>query len=99
MLTAIEKDDLPMQGNRKKSELRIFAEATVEEFLATSKLGDIAEVTEAPLGKESPTYEATRLVTALRGAAWRTDRHREIRQFRRGERVFLERIKPAKEGN
>ena len=92
MLTTIDKKELPMLGNRAKSELRVFAEETIAEFLENSKAGEIAEVTEAPLKEASPS-EASRLVNALRQAAWGADCLDEVRQFRRGSRVFLERQK------
>lgn len=92
MLTTIDKKELPMLGNRAKSELRVFAEETIAEFLENSKAGEIAEVTEAPLKETSPS-EASRLVNALRAAGYHADRHAEVHQFRRGGRVFLERKK------
>lgn len=92
MLTTIDKKELPMLGNRAKSELRVFAEETITEFLENSKAGEIAEVTEAPLKETSPS-EASKLVNALRAAGHHADRQAEVRQFRRGSRVFLERMK------
>lgn len=95
MLTKVDKAEIPRLKTLPRGALRQFADETVAEFVATSKIGDIYEVTGAPKGNsKDPVTEATRLANALRSAIWYASLTDDVKQFRRSGRVFLERKQP-----
>lgn len=93
MLTKVERKDIPDQGGRERSEMRIFALEALKEFAETAEVGDIVEVTGFPVVCEGEIDNATRFLNALRTEYWYLDFDGEIRRFRRGGRVFMERKK------
>lgn len=90
MLTKITRNDLPNPGGRPRNELREFARATLEEFVSTTKPGDIAEVTEIPLVCDDPRRNVDKLMSAFSTEYYHFDSEVTIRRLRRGERVFLQ---------
>lgn len=104
MLTPIAKSDIPGYRNAEKSLLRVFCEETAREFLSTSKVGDVAEVTGAPV--EMDARGTRRLAECFRNALFYMDRKpgsydrsRDLRRHvrvitRGGTRLFLERVEP-----
>ena len=92
MLTMLDRSQLPSYGNRERSPLRRFAEETVQEFLGSSRPGDVAEVTGAPVEEGAAGTQA--LASCLRDALFRReegDMRDRVRVITRGgRRVFLE---------
>ena len=97
MLTPIAKSDVPSYRSAEKSPLRVFCEETAREFLGSSKVGDVAEVTGAPVDMDAKG--TARLAECFRNALFYMDRERDLRKHvrvitRGGTRLFLERVKP-----
>lgn len=97
MLTPIARTDIPGCGARAKSELRLFCDETVREFLDGTSPGDCCEVTGAPVRMDARGVQ--RVAESLRDALCALDRdggwRREVRVMTRGgSRVFLERTEP-----
>lgn len=104
MLTKIERSDIPRYRSAEKSPLRRFAGETLREFLRASEVGDVAEVTGAPVDMDARGTQ--RLAEALRNELFymgrndgkydeASDMRRHVRVITRGgSRVFLERVKP-----
>lgn len=95
MLTPIAKSDIPNYRCSNNSPLRVFCEETAREFLATAKVGDFAEVTEAPVEMDAKGVQ--RLAETFRSALFYMEQGRDMRDCvrvitRGGSRVFLERI-------
>lgn len=95
MLTKIAKADVPLPGNRAKSPVRAFAKETVREFLTGSAVGDVAEVTGAPVAMERGGTQ--RIAEAMRDELFYMFKDRDMRKqvkviTRGGSRLFLERV-------
>lgn len=98
MLTKIERQEIP-QYRPNRSPLREFADATAREFVASSNVGDVCEVTGA--GSDDDKW-APRLAQMLRSSLFYMDRDRdmrdEVRVFTRcGTRLFMERLEPKEQ--
>lgn len=94
MLKPIDKSEIPGYRGKGNTALRRFADETAAEFVATSKLGDFAEVTEAPLKMDAKGVQklAQNLRDALFAMEPDKDMRKEVRVITRGgSRVFLER--------
>ena len=94
MLTKLSRDELPNYRGREPTPLRLFADETLDEFIATSEVGDIAEVTGWPEcgngTQRVANYLRDRLFYRERGADWR----KALRVItRNNSRVFLERVR------
>lgn len=96
MLTEVKREDIPDQGGRKKSEMRLFALETLREFVETTRVGDIREVTGFPITCEDEVKNATRLVNAMGTERRNVKCDDSIDLFRRAGRVFMERKEPFK---
>ena len=99
MLTPIAKSDIPNYRSTNCSPLRVFCEETAREFLATAKVGDFAEVTEAPV--EMDARGVQRLAEVFRNTLFYMEQGKDMRKCvrvitRGGSRVFLERVEPWK---
>lgn len=95
MIAAIERKDIPPQGNRERSAVRQFAFEAVGEFLEKSSPGDVYEVTGWPdIPAESAIQRSAKVVGAIRTELWHFDKRSEAEVYRRRERVFLERKEP-----
>lgn len=94
MLTKVERKDIPDPGGRERSEMRVFALATLREFVETTQVGDVREVTGFPIVNEDEVKNATRLVNAMSTERRNVKCDDDIDWFRRGGRVFMERKEP-----
>ena len=93
MLTKVERKDIPDPGGRERSEMRVFALKALEEFAETAEVGDIVEVTGFPVVCDGEVVNDAKFLNALRTEYWYLHFDGDIRRFRRGGRVFLERVK------
>ena len=99
MLTKTDWKAVPPYGKEGRSPIRQFAYKTVIEFLETSEVGDVFEVTGFP---EMDGNDAMRMAEKVRGAIrtelWHLrkdcDMRSDVNIFRRKERLFMERVKP-----
>lgn len=95
MIAAIERKDIPPQGNRERSAVRQFAFEAVGEFLEKSSPGDVYEVTGWPdIPAESEVQRSAKVVDAIRTEPWHFAKNGEAEAFRRRDRVFIERKEP-----
>ena len=92
MLTLMDKRDAPSHRRLERSERRVFAESTLEEFLGLARTGDVAEVTGLPALVEDPVANADRVANSIRTELFYQGRRREVKVFRRRDRLFLERV-------
>lgn len=99
MLTKINRSEVPNIGNRPLSEMRIFARETLKEFVKTTKVGDIVEVTDFPVVCEDEIANVSKLMSAFQTEYFYLDCDIEIRRFRRKGRVFLENKEPFRPKN
>lgn len=97
MITPISRKEVPRLSNKPLSERQIFAEQTVEDFFASTKVGDIVEVTDIPdlYGDAKRNTQAIRqaIIAAAHNAEGKSMRD-HMKAFSRGERLFIERIEP-----
>lgn len=91
MLTKIKRADIPEPGGKPKSKMRIFAHKTLQEFVETTEIGDIVEITEFPVVCEDECANADRLINALSAEIRFINCEDKINRFRRKGRVFIER--------
>lgn len=91
MITIVSHEDVPAVFPQK-SEMRAFAEKTLDEFLEVAKDGDFAEVTGAPECEGYYDDRAGKLTNDLRAEAIKKRVHREIKVMKRKNRVFLMRL-------
>ena len=97
MLTKVSKNDVPSYRAGEKSEVRRFALETAKEFLECSEVGDIAEVTGAPIEMDASGVQ--KLANAFRDELFYMDKLKDMRKHvkvitRGGKRLFLERVEP-----
>ena len=94
MLTAIERDQIPAFGGHPRSPIRQFALETVKEFLDISHEGDVYEVTGYPeMEGAQAERQRGRIAQAIGTELRHFEVQCEVRVFRRGCRIFLERDK------
>lgn len=96
MLTKVERSELT-RCRHERSPLRLFADKTANEFVDKSGVGDIYEVTGAPI--QGSEKDIQRLAEALRSALFYLEDGKNMRKevrviTRGGKRVFLERLAP-----
>ncbi len=91
MITKIERADVPCPGCRERNEMREFARRTLDEFLNTTKVGEIVEVTGFPVACEDEVKNAERFMGAISTEAFHLSCQSEAKRFRRKGRVFIER--------
>lgn len=92
MLTILDKRDAPSHRRLERSERRAFAESTLEEFFGLAQAGDVAEVTGLPRLADDPVANVDRVAAAVRAELFYQGRRREVKVFRRRDRLFLERV-------
>ena len=94
MIQLIAKECVPDANGRPPSPMRLFAQATVEDFMRSSRPGDVFEVSGWPMPEGASEVEAaTRARQELGAATAKRDRRCEVKVSRRGARVFMERLK------
>lgn len=99
MLTKIDITEVPDQGGRQRSEMRLFAHETLKEFVAKSQIGEIFEVTGFPVVDEDEVKNANKLMNAFCAEFRFVPCEDSINRFRRKGRVFLERKEPFRPKN
>ncbi len=105
MIRAIDKREVPPVGGKTRSEARQFAFEAVGEFLEKAGEGDVYEVTGYPeVPAETKLSRASKIVQAIRTELWHFGKQRDVKVYRRRERIFLELpvptvITPAKPRN
>lgn len=97
MIEKIERDEVPPFGRGcPRSPMRQFAFEAVGQFLAEAREGDVYEVTGCPAEDgEDGRHANQRLSQALNTELHHLSRRRDVRVFRRGGRLFMERKAPA----
>ncbi len=93
MITRIKRADIPCPGGRSRSEMRDFARKTLEEFIESTEVGDIVEVTGFPTVRDDQIANAERFMSALETEAYHLECRQQTRRFRRKGRVFIERMR------
>lgn len=91
MITKVERKDVPCPGGRNRSEMRDFARKTLEEFIESTEVGDIVEVTGFPNVRDDQVANAERFMSALDTEAYHLECRQQTKRFRRKGRVFIER--------
>ena len=98
MLNPIDRRDVPSGPSKGRSPMREFARSTVDEFITSSKTGDVAEVTGWPDVTGDGPRNVQKLASDLRTELYWQRRQNgfegEVRVMTRGgARVFLERAR------
>lgn len=97
MIERIEREKVPPFGSGcPRSPMRQFAFEAVGQFLAEAREGDVYEVTGCPAEEgEDGRHANQRLSQALNTELHHLSMRRDVRVFRRGGRLFMERRAPA----
>lgn len=92
MLTKIKPEDVPTQ-KKGKSEITLFAGKTLREFMDSSEVGDIAEITDVPTeGIRDPERLVKKVMSSLRNERFSMGLRDKVQPFQRKNRMFLKRI-------
>ena len=97
MVTILDRKDAPSSRRVGDSPRRAFARDALEEFLRISKEGDVAEVTGMPRLCDDERANADKVRQAVNAERHLSARGDEVKAFRRGGRLFLERVAPFDE--
>lgn len=98
MLKQIDRRDVPSGPSKGRSPMREFARSTVDEFIASSEVGDVAEVDGWPDMTGDGPRNVQKLANDLRTELYWQRRQNgfggEVKVMTRGgSRVFVERLK------
>ena len=101
MLQIIERKDMPGRRGSEKSEVRVFADTTVSEFMDMVKGPEVVEVSGWPIDEtRDAIWNAARARSEISKALFHwneeTNMRKKIKVSRSGTRVFMERIAPYK---
>lgn len=98
MLKQIDRRDVPSGPSKGRSPMREFARSTIDEFIASSEVGDVAEVDGWPDMTGDGPRNVQKLANDLRTELYWQRRQNgfggEVKVMTRGgSRVFVERLK------
>ena len=98
MLKQIDRRDVPSGPSKGRSPMREFARSTIDEFVASSKAGDVAEVDGWPDVTGDGPRNVQKLASDLRTELYFQRRQNgfdgEVKVMTRGgARVFVERVR------